>query len=314
MSFVPQRTIRTAVQCVGVGLHSGSVVTMILHPADPETGVRFRRSGRAGGPADIAATWNNVIERPLCTTLANGEGVTIATVEHLMSAFLGCGIDNVLVELDGDEVPAMDGSAAPFVAMIEEACTIEQAAPRRALEILKPVAVCEPHRWVALLPASGFEIDFEIDFDNELVGRQRWSLSVDKETYRRDVAAARTFGFLHEVDDLRAMGLALGGSLENAIVIDRNRIVNEGGLRFDNEFVRHKVLDAIGDLYLLGGPLRGQFLGVRAGHALTLQLLRVLVADETAWSWRELRSDETFAFMKHSSGIIQPDQAVAAAS
>jgi UDP-3-O-[3-hydroxymyristoyl] N-acetylglucosamine deacetylase len=231
-----------------------------------------------------------------------------------MSAFLGCGVDNVLVELAGDEVPAMDGSAAPFVAMIEDAGTIEQAAPRWALEILKPVAVCEPHRWVALLPGSGFDVDFEIDFDNELVARQCWSVSVDNETYKREVAAARTFGFLHEVDGMRAMGLARGGSLENAIVIDRDRILNEGGLRFDNEFVRHKVLDAIGDLYLLGGPLRGQFRGVRAGHALTLRLLHVLFSDKSAWSWRKLRTEETYAAMKHSSAAIQPGEAVAAAS
>ena len=314
MGFVPQRTLRKSVGCAGIGLHSGSVATMTLHPAEPGTGVRFRRTDLAGSSVDIAATWDNVIERPLCTTLANGDGVTVATVEHLMSAFVGCGIDNALVELAGEEVPAMDGSAAPFVAMIEDAGAIEQAAPRRALEILKPVAVREPHRWVALLPGGGFDIDFEIEFDNELVARQRWSVSVDDETYKREVAPARTFGFLHEVDGLRAMGLARGGSLDNAIVIDRDRILNEGGLRFDNEFVRHKVLDAIGDLYLLGGPLRGQFRGVRAGHALTLRLLRVLFADQSAWSWHKLRSDETYAARKHASGAIQPGEAVAAAS
>ncbi len=297
MGFVRQQTIETAVGCTGVGLHSGSKVTMTLHPAPPESGIRFRRTGLAGAPAEIKASWKHVVERPLSTVLANDDGVTVATVEHLMSAFLGCGIDNVLVELDGEEVPAMDGSAAPFVAMIESAGTVDQEPPRWVLEILKPVSVFEPHRSVALLPSDGFEVDFEIEFDNPLVARQSWSINVNHETYKREVAEARTFGFLHEVNQLRAMGLALGGSLDNAVVIGNDRIVNEDGLRFDNEFVRHKVLDAIGDLYLMGGPLLGQFRGMRAGHALTLRLLRALFATDDAWCWRRLRQDEFDASM-----------------
>jgi UDP-3-O-[3-hydroxymyristoyl] N-acetylglucosamine deacetylase len=313
MGFVRQRTIKTAVGCSGVGLHSGSDVSMTCHPADPETGIRFRRTGLAGGPVDIAATWRNVVERPLSTVLANGDGIAVATVEHLMSAFLGCGIDNVLIELDAEEVPAMDGSAAPFVAMIESAGHIEQAPPRWVLEILKPVAVVEPHRSVVLLPSDGFEIDFEIEFDNPVVAHQRWSVSVDHETYKREVAEARTFGFLNEVDQLRAKGLALGGSLDNAIVIDQDRIVNDGGLRFDNEFVRHKVLDAMGDLYLLGGPVLGHFRGIRAGHALTLRLLQVLFSKDDAWCWRKLREDEFDASTRHQHGVDYPGKAVAAA-
>jgi UDP-3-O-[3-hydroxymyristoyl] N-acetylglucosamine deacetylase len=285
---------------------------MVLHPAAPNTGIRFRRTDVVDQATEIHATWQNAIERPLCTTLANREGVTVATIEHLMSALLGCGIDNVVVELHGGEVPAMDGSAAPFVALIEHAGIEEQAAERRALEILKPVAVCEPHRWVSLMPGEGLTVDFEIDFDNPVVARQQWSIAVDSETYKQEVAGARTFGFLHEVDVLRARGMALGGSLDNAVVIDNDRILNEGGLRFDNEFVRHKVLDAIGDLYLLGGPLLGHFHGVRAGHALTLRLLRTLFADDGAWRWRELRADEPYAHMTQVGGAIQPDRAVAA--
>ncbi len=302
MGFVRQRTIRTAVRCSGVGLHSGSDVTMTLHPAGPDTGIRFRRTRVCGGPAEIAATWSNVVERPLSTVLANGDGIAVATVEHLMSALLGCGIDNVLVELDGEEVPAMDGSAAPFVAMVESVGHLEQAPPRRVLEILKPVAVCEPHRSVALLPSNGFEIDFEIEFENPVVARQSWSISVDHDTYKREVAEARTFGFLNEVGQLRSRGLALGGSLDNAIVVDDERVVNKGGLRFENEFVRHKVLDAIGDLYLLGGPMLGQFRGVRSGHALTLRLLQVLFSTNDAWCWRGLRQDDYEAdAMRHNA-------------
>jgi UDP-3-O-[3-hydroxymyristoyl] N-acetylglucosamine deacetylase len=260
---------------------------------------------------EIRASWQNAIERPLCTTLANREGVAVATVEHLMSALLGCGIDNVAVELHGVEVPAMDGSAAPFVAMIERAGIEEQAAPRRFLEVLKPVSVCEPHRQAAVMPAEGFSLDFEIDFDNPVVGRQHWVVSLDNETYKNEVAGARTFGFLEEVDELRSMGLALGGSLDNAVVIDGDRILNAGGLLFDNEFVRHKVLDAIGDLYLLGGPLLGRFRGVRAGHSLTLELLRALFSDDGAWRWRTLRQDEPYDRMTPTGGAARAQRTAA---
>jgi UDP-3-O-[3-hydroxymyristoyl] N-acetylglucosamine deacetylase len=282
---------------------------MVLHPAHPDTGIRFRRTDVTDGPAEIQATWHNAVDRPLCTTLANREGITVATVEHLMSAFLGCGIDNVVVELHGGEVPAMDGSAAPFVAMIQDAGIEEQGAPRKFLEILKPVSVCEPLRHVALMPAEEFGVDFEIDFDNPLVARQRWSVTIDTVVYKHAVARARTFGFLHEVEGLWARGLALGGSLDNAIVIDGDRILNQGGLHFENEFVRHKVLDAIGDLYLLGGQPLGRFYGQRAGHSLTLRLLRKLFSDDSAWRWRTLRSDERFGRMSVTDGAVRPDRA-----
>lgn len=292
LSFMQQRTLKNPIYCSGVGLHSGSRVAMTVYPAEPDRGVRFRRIDAVGGPVEVEANWRNAIEAPLCTTLVSKCGVKFCTVEHLMSAFLGCGIDNAVVELNGNEVPAMDGSAAPFVALIEAAGSVEQAPPRRALEVLKPVVVREPHRSASLTPCEDLSVDFEIDFDSPVVARQEWSVRVDNESYKRDIARARTFGFLHEVDRLRAMGLARGGSLENAIVIDHDRIVNEGGLRYDNEFVRHKVLDAIGDLYLVGGPLLGRFQGVRAGHALTLRLLQTLFADASAWRWRDLASQD----------------------
>jgi UDP-3-O-[3-hydroxymyristoyl] N-acetylglucosamine deacetylase len=287
---------------------------MSLHPAGPDSGVRFRRADLADKPAEIEASWRNAIERPLCTTLANRDGVTVASIEHLMSALLGCGIDNVVIELNAGEVPAMDGSAASFVALIEDAGIEEQSTPRRAVEVLTQVAVREPHRWAAVMPGDGFSVDFEIEFDNPVVARQQWSVSVDCETYKREVAEARTFGFLHDVDKLRSMGMALGGSLDNAVVIDQDRIVNDGGLRFEDEFVRHKVLDAIGDLYLAGGPLIGHFRGVRAGHALTLRLLQALFSNDSAWRWRELRTEEFYADLIRPGGPIQPERAVAAPS
>ncbi len=287
-SYIHQKTLKNAIHCSGIGVHSGDKVSLTLHPAEPDSGIRFRRTDPEGQGVELQATWHNAIETPLCTTLTDGEGVKIATIEHLMSAFAGCGIDNALVEIDGAEVPIMDGSAAPFVFLIECAGTVEQAAPRRALRVLKDITIEESDRAATLCAGSGMSVYFEIDFDSPVVNRQVWSVQVDKESYKREVARARTFGFLAEVDKLRAMGLARGGSLDNAIVINGSRILNEGGLRFDNEFVRHKVLDSIGDLYLLGGPLLGRFRGLRAGHSLTLKLVKALMADPEAWEWVDM--------------------------
>ena len=286
--LVFQKTLKNAIHCSGIGVHSGDKVSLTLRPAEPGFGIRFRRTDLAGNGAEIPATWDNAVETPLCTTLTDANGVRVATIEHLMSALCGCGIDNALIEIDGAEVPIMDGSAAPFVFLIECAGTLEQAAPRRALRVLKHVIVEEPHRSASLTRGNGLSVHFEIDFDSAVVARQEWYLQVDRESYKREVARARTFGFLHEVDKLRAMGFARGGSLDNAIVINGEGILNEGGLRFDNEFVRHKVLDSIGDLYLAGGPLLGHFHGLRTGHSLTLRLLTALMADPEATEWVEL--------------------------
>lgn len=261
---------------------------MTLHPAAPNTGIVFRRTDLSGSDRDIHASWRNVVETMLCTTLAGDGGVRVGTIEHLMSALSGCAIDNVLIEINGPEVPVMDGSAAPFVFLIECAGTVAQDAPRRALEILREVSVREPDRAAAMAPGRGLAIDFEIDFESPVVARQAWSVQITESVYKRDVARARTFGFLHEVDRLRAMGLARGGSLDNAIVISGERVLNAGGLRYENEFVRHKVLDLVGDLYLAGGPIMGSVRGFRAGHALTLRMLRTLFADEDAWTWRDM--------------------------
>lgn len=286
--IVRQRTLKNSIHCSGIGVHSGVKVSMVLRPAEADSGIVFRRTDPAGRGAEIEALWSNAIETPLCTTLQGPNGVRVATIEHLMSALLGCGVDNAVIELNGGEVPIMDGSAAPFVFLIECAGVVEQRAPRRGLRVLKKVEIREPHRAASLAPASGFSIDFEIDFDNPLVGQQEWFGHLTSESYKEDIARARTFGFLHEIDKLRAMGLARGGSLDNAVVISGEEILNAGGLRYENEFVRHKVLDSIGDLLLAGGTIIGHFSGLRAGHSLTLRLLQKLFAEDGAWEWCKL--------------------------
>jgi UDP-3-O-[3-hydroxymyristoyl] N-acetylglucosamine deacetylase len=285
-----QKTIRAAIPCRGVGVHSGVHVTMTLHPAPAGSGIVFRRSDRGG--AMVAANWRNVQESPLCTMLANRDGVSVATVEHLMAALYGAEIDNLLVDLDGPEVPVMDGSAEPFLFLIERAGIVEQRAPRRAVKVLRPVRVADQNCVVSLVPDSGFSVSFEIDFANELVRRQEIGLAIDGDTFRADIARARTFALLEDVERMRAAGLARGGSLDNAVVVDGAKILNKDGLRFADEFVRHKVLDAVGDLYLAGGPLIGHFHGVRSGHALNRRLLNVLFADRRAWCYTTLAGDE----------------------
>lgn len=306
--LVPQRTIKNAIHCSGVGLHSGAKVNLTLHPAGADTGIVFRRTDIGDGSWAVPARWTHAVETPLCTTLVGADGARVATVEHLMSALAGCGIDNAVVEINGPEVPIMDGSAAPFVFLIECAGTVAQEAPRRVLEVRKEIQVGDdsPTRLAALSPAPRPTIDFEIDFDSPAVGRQAWSVEVSEGSYKREIANARTFGFLHEVDEMRAMGLARGGSLENAVVIGPDGVINEGGLRHRNEFVRHKVLDFYGDLYLAGGTIVGHACGVRAGHALTLRLLRALFADESAWAWREMTAADVGA------APVLPERAVAA--
>ena len=279
---------------------------MVLHPAEADTGIVFRRTDAAGG-VEIQALWRNAIETPLCTTLVDSRGNQIATIEHLMSALNGCGIDNAVIELNGPEVPIMDGSAAPFVFLIECAGVTVQKSPRRALRILSEVSVSEPHRSASVLPGSGFTVGFEIDFGDTLIGRQEWFTEVNETIFKRDVARARTFGFLQDIEKMRAMGLARGGSLENAIVVNGQEIMNDGGLRFSNEFVRHKVLDSIGDLYLTGAPIIGHFQADRAGHALTLRLLNALFAEADAWEWTDLTTAHIAA-----GAQAQPNRAVAA--
>ena len=253
---------------------------MRLLPAAPGTGIVFRR---VDAGAEIKALWYNTVSATLCTVLSNGEGIEIKTVEHLMAALAGSGIDNAVVELDDAEVPAMDGSSAPFLALIDRAGTVAQDLPRRAIKVLKPIEIHSHGASAALLPDHGFSMSFEIEFENPLIRFQDMTVTFEADTFRSELSRARTFGILDDVERLKAAGLVQGGSLENAIVISGDRVLNRGGLRYADEFVRHKLLDAYGDLYLAGGPIIGQFRGARSGHAHTRMLLAALFSDPTAW-------------------------------
>ncbi len=290
---VNQRTLKTSINCSGVALHSGSKVSMTLFPADADTGIVFKRTDIAGHGAEIPARWDHVVDTRMCTTLGNKDGVTIGTVEHLMAALSGCGIDNARIELNGPEVPIMDGSAQPFVFLVDCAGVVEQDAPRRVIRILKPVSLDDGS--ARLTPGTHLSLDFEIDFDNDMVSKQSLSIGVVNGSFAKELARARTFGFLHEVEALRNAGLAKGGSLDNAIVVSGDSVLNEGGLRYDDEFVRHKVLDAIGDLYLSGAPIIGNFQGVCSGHAANNALLHALFADPDAWEYDVLHGDEVLS-------------------
>ena len=280
-SVAHQKTLKAAIQCRGVGLHTGAHINLVLHPATPGTGIVFRR--RDLGGIEIAAHWRNIVDSTLCTTIGNDTDVKIATIEHLMAALAGLEIDNAIVEVDGPEVPVMDGSAAPFVFLMECAGIVEQVAPRRGIKVLKPVRVGVNGNAASLVPADGFRLSFAIDFASGAIRQQELSYDLDVENFKHEISRARTFGFLDEVERMRQAGLARGGSLDNAVVISGDRILNKEGLRYDDEFVRHKVLDALGDLYLAGGAILGHFHGVRSGHALNHQLIEALFADPSAW-------------------------------
>jgi UDP-3-O-[3-hydroxymyristoyl] N-acetylglucosamine deacetylase len=288
MNFVSkQNTLCRPINCVGISLHGGQKISLTLRPAKANTGIVFRRIDIAGS-MDILASWENVIDTRMCTTISNADGLTVSTIEHLMSALSGCGIDNVYVDIDGLEVPVMDGSAQPFVFLIECAGVLEQDAYRRIIKILKPVCVKTGNKMAELTPSKTFSVTFEIDFDNEIVANQIISVDMINGNFKKEVARARTFGFMHEIKKLRAAGLGLGGSLDNAVIVAGNKVLNEDGLRYNDEFVRHKVLDAVGDLYTAGSFICGSYKGIRSGHALTNKLLRALFADKTAWRYIDL--------------------------
>ncbi|CAK0770023.1 UDP-3-O-acyl-N-acetylglucosamine deacetylase [Azospirillaceae bacterium] len=293
--IVLQRTLKSSIHCTGVGLHSGSRVALTIAPAEINTGVRFIRTDLRGAGAVIPALWNNVIDTRLCTVIGNRSGISIGTIEHLLAALRGCNIDNAVIRIDGAEVPIMDGSAAPFVFLVECAGVIEQNAARRAIRVLKPVRVGSSKRGAMLAPQKGSSFSFEIDFDSAAVSCKEGFFSLEPEAFKCDISRARTFGFLHEVDQLRQAGLARGGSLANAVVISGDKVLNEGGLRYHDEFVRHKILDSIGDLYLAGAPIIGHFQGWRSGHALNSQLLHTLFADRENWDWTLMTSEDQVA-------------------
>ena len=287
-----QHSLKSKISCCGMGLHSGTNVSITLVPAPENTGIVFRQINNDKISSDIIAHVDNVVDDRLCTTLGNSTGNTIATVEHLMAALRGCGIDNLYIEVEGSELPIMDGSSEPFVSLIECAGVVEQSAPRRVIRILKPVNVEVGDSQATLMPADRPSLDVEIDFDSAFISNQALSIGLVNGSFCKELARARTFGFLHEVEQMRAAGLAKGGSLENAVVVSQDGVLNDGGLRFDDEFVRHKMLDAVGDLYLAGGHIIGQFSGIRSGHAINNALLRALFADGEAWTVDVMRSTE----------------------
>ncbi|MCU0970533.1 MAG: UDP-3-O-acyl-N-acetylglucosamine deacetylase [Gammaproteobacteria bacterium] len=281
--MIRQRTLKNVIRATGVGLHTGEKVFLTLRPAAPDTGVVFRRVDLKE-PVEIHARAGNVGDTLLSTTLVNGN-VRVSTVEHLLSAFAGLGIDNAYVDVSAPEVPIMDGSAGPFVFLIQSAGVEEQNAPKRFIRIKKRVTVQDGDKWASFEPFNGFKVSFGIEFDHPAFKERTQSATVDfsSTSFVREVSRARTFGFLRDIEMLRARKLALGGSLDNAIVVDDYRILNEDGLRYEDEFVKHKILDAIGDLYLLGHSLIGAFSGFKSGHALNNRLLKALMATADAW-------------------------------
>ncbi len=281
--MLQQRTLKSLIRATGVGLHSGVKVTMTLRPAAPDTGIVFRRVD-LDPPVELRADPFAVGDTRLASCLER-DGARIATVEHLMSALSGLGIDNVWVDVDAAEIPIMDGSAAPFVFLIQSAGVEEQKAAKKFIRVRKPVRVEDGDKWAELAPYDGFRLTFSIVFSHPVFDKSNPSVTVDfaEHSYVREVARARTFGFMQDVEAMRSQGLALGGSMENAIVMDEYRVLNADGLRYGDEFVKHKVLDAVGDLYLLGHPLLGAFSAHKSGHALNNKLLRALLADKTAW-------------------------------
>jgi UDP-3-O-[3-hydroxymyristoyl] N-acetylglucosamine deacetylase len=285
--MLKQRTVKQLVKTVGVGLHSGTKVVLTLRPAAPDTGIVFRRVD-VTPPVDLPASAMGVGDTRLASTLQK-DGVKVSTVEHLMSACAGLGIDNLYVDLTAEEIPIMDGSAASFVFLLQQAGLEEQNAPKKFIRVTKPVEVREgqgaQEKWARLEPYDGFKLKFFIEFNHPAVDATGQIAEVDfeQESYIKEIARARTFGFMHEVETLRGIGLIRGGSLENAIVMDEYRILNPDGLRYENEFVRHKILDAIGDLYLAGHPLLAGYTAHKSGHALNNQLLRALLAQPDAY-------------------------------
>lgn len=281
--MIRQRTLKNVIRATGVGLHTGDKVYLTLRPAPVDAGIIFRRVD-LDPPVEVKAKAENVGDTTLSSTLIDGD-VRISTVEHLLSALAGLGIDNAYVDLSAAEVPIMDGSAGPFVFLIQSAGIIEQEAPKRFIRIKNAVLVEEDDKWVKFEPFNGFKVSLSIDFDHPVFkGRSQISeMDFSTTSFVKEVSRARTFGFMSQLEVLQANNLALGGSLDNAIVVDDFRILNEDGLRYDDEFVKHKVLDAIGDLYLLGYSLIGAFSGYKSGHALNNQLLRALLADQESW-------------------------------
>ena len=282
-----QTTLARENEVTGTGVHSGAAASVVLQPAPADTGLKFLVSKRGKIIAQIAADVSAVKNLTLCTVIGDDRGVTVGTVEHLLSAMRGLSVDNCFIEIDSREVPIMDGSATAFVRAIDEAGIRELAAPRKFIKVLKPVRVEDGNAWGELLPHSGFHLDVEIDFPCAVIGRQRMALDLNPGAYRNEISRARTFGFMRDVETLWKNGLALGASLDNTVAIGEDRIMNPEGLRYPQEFVRHKMLDAIGDLALAGAPLLGAYRSVRGGHRTNARVLQALLADQENYTFVE---------------------------
>jgi UDP-3-O-[3-hydroxymyristoyl] N-acetylglucosamine deacetylase len=288
MKAVRQTTLRDQIAISGVGVHSGVPVTLTIHPADADTGIVFSRSDEQGREREVRADYRSVTATELATVLGDNSGILCSTAEHVLAALRGLGVDNAFIELDGPEVPIMDGSAAPFVAAIDQVGLVSLNAPRRFIKVLKPVRVAKGEAFGELRPySSGFRLEIEIDFDNPLIGRQSIATDLEPDTFRRELSRARTFGFMKDVSALWSAGKALGAGFENTVVMSESRVLNAEGLRFPDEFVRHKALDAVGDLALSGAPLLGLYRSVRGGHKLNHAVLTALMSDPSAWTMVE---------------------------
>ena len=306
--MLKQRTLKKQVSATGVGLHNGVKVTLTLCPAAIDTGIVFKRTDLPGAPS-IQATPEAVHDTRMCSALEQN-GARVATVEHLMSALAGLGVDNIIVEVSAAEIPIMDGSAGPFIFLLQQAGITEQNSPKKFIKIKKLVEVKDGDKWVKFEPYHGFKMDFTIDFAHPVFENSGSNVKIDfkDNDYIKQISRARTFGFMHEVEYLRANGLARGGSLDNAIVLDEFRILNTDGLRYEDEFAKHKVLDAIGDLYMLGHPVLGAFTAYKSGHGLNNQLLRALQADASAWEFATFEHlDEAPAGFQEQTAYFTPN-------
>lgn len=286
-----QHTVSRPIELSGVGLHSGAETVLRILPAETGVGLVFRRVDVTDRDNMVPARWNAVVDTRLCTVVANKAGVSVGTIEHLMAALSACGVDNAVLELDAPEVPIMDGSAAPFVEAIQEAGLKTQTAPRRAIKILREVSVVDGDKIVTLKPGIGSRFQAGIDFSHPSIGQQSFAIELFSGDFESKISDARTFGFAHEAKALRAMGLALGGSMDNAIVLDEKTIMNPEGLRHHDEFARHKVLDAVGDIYIAGGPLIGHYEALKPGHNMNNRILHQLFSDAGNWEWVDLYMD-----------------------
>jgi len=291
--MIKQRTLKSTVKTTGVGLHSGRKVNLVMRPASANTGIIYRRTDLE--PAvDFKANADSVRDTMLCTALVNDDGVRISTVEHINSALSGMGIDNVIIEVDAPEIPVMDGSASSFVYLIQSVGILEQNAPKRFIKIKETVRVEDGDKWAEIRPYNGYRLDFTIDFSHPAIDteQQKLVLEMSSQAYIKEISRARTFGFMRDIEYLQSQNLCLGGSFDNAIVLDDYHILNKDGLRYENEFVSHKVLDAIGDMYMSGYSLLGEVRAYKSGHALNNKLLRAILAHQEAWEWESFEGKE----------------------